>query len=128
LLRVGLIFGGKSTEHHVSVASALSIINHYDTTNIKLDIFGVTEGGAWLSSKETHFRLEKIQESGWGSLGIDTEPNILHNPDVISGLEKCDVIFPIIMEAQVKMAPYKASFRSLVNHTLDLVCRRVPLE
>ena len=96
MLRVGLIFGGKSTEHHVSVASALSIINHYDSTNIKLDIFGVTEGGAWLSSKETHFRLEKIQESGWGSLGIDTEPNILHNPDVISGLEKCDVIFPII--------------------------------
>ena len=96
MLRVGLIFGGKSTEHRVSVASAISIINHHDSKNIELTIFGVSEGGAWLSSKETQVRLEKIQESGWGSLGTDIDPSIFHNRDVISGLEKCDVIFPII--------------------------------
>lgn len=96
MLRVGLIFGGKSTEHRVSVASAISIINHHDSNNIELTIFGVSEGGAWLSPKETQVRLEKIQESGWGSLGTDIDPSIFHNRDVISGLEKCDVIFPII--------------------------------
>ena len=96
MLRVGLIFGGKSPEHRVSVASALSIIKHYNSSDIKLDIFGVSEGGAWLSPKETHYRLEKIQKLGWGSLGTDIDPTIFHNPDVIDGLEKCDVIFPII--------------------------------
>ena len=95
-MRVGLIFGGKSTEHRVSVASAISIINHHNSKNIELTIFGVSEGGAWLSSKETQVRLEKIKESGWGSLGTDIEPSIFHNHDVIRGLEKCDVIFPII--------------------------------
>ena len=80
----------------MSVASALSIINQHNSSDILLDVFGVSEGGAWLSPEETRSRLEKIQKSSWGSLGTDTEPTIFHNSDVISGLEKCDVIFPII--------------------------------
>ena len=46
--RVALIFGGKSTEHEVSLQSATSVINNIDQENIDLVLIGITKKGQWL--------------------------------------------------------------------------------
>ncbi|MGE5141557.1 MAG: hypothetical protein ACM3JD_18980, partial [Rudaea sp.] len=47
-IRVGLIFGGKSGEHEVSLASARSVLKALDTGKYEPVLIGVTKEGRWL--------------------------------------------------------------------------------
>jgi len=46
-LKVGLIFGGKSGEHEVSLTSAYSIYNALDKKKYDVKLIGIDKGGAW---------------------------------------------------------------------------------
>ncbi|HJW83744.1 MAG TPA: D-alanine--D-alanine ligase A, partial [Anaerolineae bacterium] len=48
-IRVGVIFGGKSGEHEVSLASAQSIMRAMDKTKYEVVPIGVTSDGRWLT-------------------------------------------------------------------------------
>ncbi|MBI2909096.1 MAG: D-alanine--D-alanine ligase [Chloroflexi bacterium] len=52
-LRVGIIFGGRSGEHEVSVISARSLINAIDKSKYEVVPLGITKKGVWLSPKQT---------------------------------------------------------------------------
>ena len=47
-LRVGVIFGGRSGEHEVSLASAASVLAAIDTTRYDVIPMGITRDGQWL--------------------------------------------------------------------------------
>lgn len=47
-LRVGVLFGGRSTEHDVSKVSARSVINALDTSKYEVIPLGITKSGEWL--------------------------------------------------------------------------------
>jgi D-alanine-D-alanine ligase len=47
-IRVGLVFGGRSGEHDVSLASANSVINSLDTEKYEVVPIGITREGRWL--------------------------------------------------------------------------------
>lgn len=47
-IRVGIIFGGKSAEHEVSLASAASIISAIDREKYEVVPIGITPTGRWL--------------------------------------------------------------------------------
>ncbi|HEX4714889.1 MAG TPA: D-alanine--D-alanine ligase family protein [Ktedonobacteraceae bacterium] len=47
-LRVGVIFGGRSCEHDVSLHSAASILANLDTKKYEVIPLGITREGAWL--------------------------------------------------------------------------------
>jgi D-alanine-D-alanine ligase len=47
-LRVGLIFGGRSAEHEVSLMSATSVLAALDPEKYEVTCIGVTHDGAWL--------------------------------------------------------------------------------
>jgi len=49
-IRVGVIFGGRSGEHEVSLRSAESIINAIDKTRYEVVPIGITKQGRWLVS------------------------------------------------------------------------------
>ena len=49
-LRVGIIFGGRSGEHEVSLRSAESVINAIDKSKYEVVPIGITEEGRWLVS------------------------------------------------------------------------------
>ena len=49
-LRVGVIFGGRSGEHEVSLRSAESIINALDRSKYDVVPIGITKEGRWLAS------------------------------------------------------------------------------
>ena len=47
-LRVGLFFGGRSAEHHVSLDSALAVMAHLDADKYEVVPIGISRTGAWL--------------------------------------------------------------------------------
>src|SRR5437667_3664849 len=49
-LRIGVIFGGRSGEHEVSLRSAESIINSMDKAKYEVVPIGITKEGRWLAS------------------------------------------------------------------------------
>ncbi|HKL16918.1 MAG TPA: D-alanine--D-alanine ligase family protein [Patescibacteria group bacterium] len=50
-LKIGLIFGGRSFEHEVSLVSARSILNALDKNKYKIKLFGITKEGYWVQGK-----------------------------------------------------------------------------
>ena len=57
LERLGVVIGGQSTEHEVSVSSGRSVMREADTDRFEVVPFGVTQNGAWLTPEETQRRL-----------------------------------------------------------------------
>ena len=47
-LRVGVIFGGRSSEHEVSLMSARSVLGALDTQKYVITPIGITHEGIWL--------------------------------------------------------------------------------
>jgi D-alanine-D-alanine ligase len=50
-LRVGIIFGGRSAEHEVSLVSATSVMNALDRAKYDVVPIGITPEGRWISSE-----------------------------------------------------------------------------
>jgi D-alanine-D-alanine ligase len=57
-LRVGVLFGGRSGEHEVSLLSAASILKAIDRRRFEVVPIGITKDGHWLASAEAHNLLE----------------------------------------------------------------------
>src|SRR5580765_920460 len=49
-LRVGILFGGRSGEHEVSLLSAASVVNAIDKTKYDVVPIGITKEGRWLTA------------------------------------------------------------------------------
>src|SRR5882762_1746950 len=49
-LRVGVLFGGRSGEHEVSLLSAASVVNAIDKSKYEVVPIGITKEGRWLTA------------------------------------------------------------------------------
>jgi D-alanine-D-alanine ligase len=57
-LRVGVLFGGRSGEHEVSLLSAASILKAIDRKKFDVVPIGITKDGRWLGAADAHGLLE----------------------------------------------------------------------
>jgi len=57
-LRVGILFGGRSGEHEVSLLSAASILEAIDRTKFDVVPIGITKEGRWLAAADARNLLE----------------------------------------------------------------------
>ncbi|MDE3058456.1 MAG: D-alanine--D-alanine ligase [Bacteroidota bacterium] len=73
-IRIGVLFGGRSAEHEVSLVSAASIINALDTSKYDVIPIGITPEGRWLSAANA---LALLKEKS----GVDNLPEHLIVPD-----------------------------------------------
>ncbi len=82
---VGILFGGRSTEHEVSIRSARSVLAALDTKKYKPVLVGIDKNGTWLTPAE----------SG-GLLKTGKAPK--KKTDLMPKLDakKLDVIFPVL--------------------------------
>jgi D-alanine-D-alanine ligase len=103
-IRVGIVFGGRSAEHEVSLQSAKNIIDAIDTNKYELVLIGIDKQGQWHLDEESRFLLP-VTESGLPELPITGEnlalvPGRQNNQVVaISGekrLGSLDVVFPVL--------------------------------
>jgi D-alanine-D-alanine ligase len=65
-LRVGILFGGRSGEHEVSLLSAASVFNAIDKAKFEVVPIGITKDGRWLTASDAE-RL--LQGKGVGESG-----------------------------------------------------------
>jgi D-alanine-D-alanine ligase len=57
-LRVGILFGGRSGEHEVSLLSAASVLNAIDKTKYEMVPIGITKEGRWLTAEHAERLLK----------------------------------------------------------------------
>ncbi|MGA7294442.1 MAG: D-alanine--D-alanine ligase A, partial [Terriglobales bacterium] len=62
-IRVGILFGGRSGEHEVSLLSAASVLNAIDKTKYEVVPIGITKDGRWLTAEHAE-RLLKGKTAG----------------------------------------------------------------
>jgi D-alanine-D-alanine ligase len=65
-LRVGILFGGRSGEHEVSLLSAASVFNAIDKAKFEVVPIGITKDGRWLTASDAERLLQGkgVAESG----------------------------------------------------------------
>lgn len=100
-IRVGVLFGGRSAEHEVSLVSAASIIAALDKEKYEVFPIGITPEGRWISTPDALSLLK-------GKASLDNLPEHLILPDPrrrglvsINDYSKretqgIDVVFPVI--------------------------------
>jgi D-alanine-D-alanine ligase len=57
-LRVGILFGGRSGEHEVSLLSAASVLGAIDREKFDVTPIGITKEGRWLAAADAHGLLQ----------------------------------------------------------------------
>jgi len=57
-LRVGILFGGRSGEHEVSLLSAASVLNAIDKNKYEVVPIGITKDGRWLTAGDAENLLQ----------------------------------------------------------------------
>lgn len=82
--RVGLIFGGKSSEHEISLRSAQHFIDSLNSQYYDICHFGITKQGGWITGQDSKARLEK------GEFGLSLTSEVMEH------LSKCDVLIPVL--------------------------------
>ena len=103
-IRVGVIFGGRSAEHEVSLQSAKNVIAAIDKDKFEIVLIGMDKDGRWYLSDETNYLLNETNpklialnktsdelalvpgESGRQLINITKETGICH----------LDVVFPVL--------------------------------
>jgi D-alanine-D-alanine ligase len=95
-LRVGVLFGGRSAEHEVSVVSAQSVLAAIDGTRFKPVPMGVTRQGTWLTPAQTEQALERIRSERIRSLDEPLGEGLLYRIQPLASLRRFDVVFPLI--------------------------------
>ncbi|HUY81494.1 MAG TPA: D-alanine--D-alanine ligase family protein [Acidobacteriaceae bacterium] len=53
-LRIGVLFGGRSGEHEVSLLSAASVLQAIDRKKYEVVPIGITKAGRWVTSSDAH--------------------------------------------------------------------------
>ena len=66
-LRVGILFGGRSGEHEVSLLSAASVLNAIDKTKYEVVPIGITKDGRWLTAEHAERLLKGEKHAGEGA-------------------------------------------------------------
>lgn len=102
-VRLGLIFGGRSVEHEVSLVSARAVLDHLDPSRYEVVPIGVTREGRWLTAGNARTLLEAAG-AGLGRIPGTTHAALTADPSAggLIPIENgsspvaLDVIFPLV--------------------------------
>lgn len=104
--RVGVLFGGRSSEHEVSLASARNVMDALRQAGHEVAPIGITQAGRWLTQPDAWLRLSAAGEatiercSDWRSASGEERSNrpIAQSPSrpISAQLPPVDVVFPVL--------------------------------
>jgi D-alanine-D-alanine ligase len=100
-IRVGILFGGRSGEHDVSLQSATSVINALDPAKYEIVPIGITREGHWRIGSGAVRLLPQVLESGDPvTPSVDpTGPKLLplaRSVPAPNSRPEVDVVFPVL--------------------------------
>ncbi|HLE36575.1 MAG TPA: D-alanine--D-alanine ligase A, partial [Candidatus Acidoferrales bacterium] len=97
-LRVGVLFGGRSGEHEVSLASAASVIRGLDPEKYEAVPIGISKDGRWLVGTGAQKMLPEVLKTGQRVV-LPADPNaatLVPLDENRAGAMRVDVIFPVL--------------------------------
>ncbi len=95
-LRLGVIFGGASGEHEVSVVSAQHVMAAVDRERFDVVPIGVSKTGAWLTPEETKAQMGEPSAPYEKTLHLPGAEGLLACAAGLLALSTIDVAFPLI--------------------------------
>jgi D-alanine-D-alanine ligase len=95
-LRVGILFGGRSGEHEVSLLSAASILNAIDRKKFDVVPIGIDKAGHWLTSGAAQGLLEGSGPAEPATAALSPSAySALDSHTALAG-QSLDVVFPVL--------------------------------
>jgi len=117
-VRVGILFGGRSGEHEVSLLSAASILKAIDRKKFDVVPIGITKEGRWLGAADAHGLLE-------GDQNVTARDLRAGDPDATPGAKLLHEGIPTLMAPEPSAAASsKAEFKRRVadkSSAIDVV-------
>ncbi len=103
-LRVGVIFGGRSGEHEVSLLSARSVMGAMDREKYEVVPIGITKTGHWVTGDDPLTALSSGDEAGLRTVALLPDPSWAGLMECDGGAEtfraallaRLDVVFPVL--------------------------------
>ncbi|MSU55649.1 MAG: D-alanine--D-alanine ligase A, partial [Candidatus Taylorbacteria bacterium] len=104
-IQVGILFGGKSAEHEVSLRSAKNIADAIPKDKYDVVMIGIDKKGKWLLNDASNFLLQtagnpmpRLNDSGKEVALIPESAGVLTSMKAGSGsmIGNLDVVFPIL--------------------------------
>jgi D-alanine-D-alanine ligase len=96
-LRVGVLFGGRSGEHEVSLASAASVIRGLDPDKYEAVPIGISKEGHWLIGGAAQKLLPEVLKGGQRIVMAADPTDAALIPLDRSGMgQRLDVVFPVM--------------------------------
>jgi D-alanine-D-alanine ligase len=96
--RIGLVFGGKSPEHEVSIVSARNIYNAIDKDRFDVTLIGIAQDGKWFLENEDNLRDAACMIGKDGiqlAVVFGNAENRLLRLDTQQYLDNLEAVFPI---------------------------------
>jgi D-alanine-D-alanine ligase len=98
-IRVGVLFGGRSGEHEVSLASAASVIRALDPAKYEVVPIGIRKDGRWLVGVGAQKMLPEVLRSGQPVV-LPADPNaaalVSLGESPAQAVVRVDVVFPVL--------------------------------
>lgn len=104
-IKVGILFGGKSAEHEVSLQSARNVVDAIDKSKYDTVLIGIDKSGKWHINNDSSKFILNSQNPKLIALNKENLRNVALVPqsngslsldNSISETEKIDVVFPIL--------------------------------
>jgi D-alanine-D-alanine ligase len=110
-LRIGILFGGRSGEHEVSLISAASVISALDPDKYETVPIGISKDGRWLAGTAAHKMLPPFADGAHGkpalgevlrtgeSVMLSADPNVaalVPASNSRADAVHVDVVFPVL--------------------------------
>lgn len=103
-LRIGMIFGGRSGEHEVSLMSARSVLSALDPDKYEVTQIGITHDGVWMVGDGVLEAMTAGREKSLQPATVLPDPTrqglyILNGSDkdgILQHLTDLDVVFPLL--------------------------------
>jgi D-alanine-D-alanine ligase len=96
-IRIGVVYGGRSSEHAISVVSAGSILAALDPARYEVHTIGITPDGAWLATEVDPAELQIAgRELPAVSAVPGTEVAVFSPGSAVAELSNVDVVFPVL--------------------------------
>jgi D-alanine-D-alanine ligase len=102
-IRVGILFGGKSAEHEVSLQSAKNVYEAIDRKKYDPVLVGIDKNGRWLLNDESRFLLDaedprciRLNPSGESVALVPESAGVISALSTGGQCGAVDVVFPIL--------------------------------
>src|SRR6202041_907653 len=121
-LRVGILFGGRSGEHEVSLLSAASVVKAIDKTKYEVVPIGITKDGRWLTAEHAERLLKGEAQKAAGEGPRSTQAAMLRagDPEATPGAAvlaagESVVVPPEPARRDAGLAPFQTDLKTDAN-------------